>query len=137
MPGEAFRGVTAPVDRRVMGDLVRRLRVSWDALMNRLDQLGVQEKDESLAVLRGRMGVGSGPQQGATVVYDPCGNHSAASRMRGLEPITWTSSHGAVSRQRTVTPVAPRSSERWKACCGWASSPGGMRYMSTSGAVVA
>lgn len=62
MPAEAFRGVTAPVDRRVMGDLERRLGVSWDALMNRLDQLGVQEKDESLAVLRGRMGAGSGPQ---------------------------------------------------------------------------
>ena len=34
-----------------MGDLVRRLGVSWDALMNRLDQLGVQEKDESLGLL--------------------------------------------------------------------------------------
>ena len=57
MPAEALCGLRAPVDRRAMAEWVRRLGVSWDALMNRLDQLGVQEKDQSLGLIGTRASV--------------------------------------------------------------------------------
>ena len=50
MPENAFHGQVPPWDKRALSRLLRQFGVSWEALIIRLDELGLQSRDASRAL---------------------------------------------------------------------------------------
>ena len=54
MPENAFDEQVPPLDKRVLSRLLRQFGVSWEALIIRLDELGLQSRDASRALFAER-----------------------------------------------------------------------------------